>query len=356
MNLISALLRVLLFAGALLMAEYANGQDQSILPLTVSPGQGSVLVAPGSLSYHALGLVRSRVVAPESRPARSAASAQNLAVSDLSIPAIPSPGFYPDDVSNPGDGPAVVSTEFHPIYVNRHPSHWGNVAGFLKDLGASDFIHVLDQYAGSSANSRYTLGASFSVSYPIPEDTHTLLPDDILNLVHAAAGVEGNGLGHLYHVFLPEGVDMCFPATATSPAECYSPDNPSTFAFCGFHSTVTFSDAVGHVIFSVQPYQDVDGCSMPPHGTANSQLIDSTNNVLSHETFEALSDPDLDAWWVQAYTFANGNEIGDLCERFEVLPSGAAYWDYGNVELNGHLYTIQPEYSNAVHGCTYSPN
>ena len=250
----------------------------------------------------------------------------------------------------------VVTTEFHPIYVNRHPSHWGNVAGFLTDLGASNFIHVLDQYAGSTASHRYTLGASFSIHYPIPEDTHTLLPADIVNLVHAAAKDEGSGYGNLYHVFLPKGVDMCFPATSTSPRQCYSPDIPDTFVFCGFHSSVTFTDSVGHVIFSVEPFQDVDGCSLPPHGTPNGQLIDSTNNVLSHESSEAITDPDGDAWWVQSFTFANGNEIADECIRFEVLSNGKAYWDYGNVELNGHKYRIQPEYSNAVHGCTYSPD
>ena len=94
------------------------------------------------------------------------------------------------------------------------------------------------------------------------------------------------------------------------------------------------------------------GCAVPPTGTANSQLIDSTNNVLSHEVFEALSDPDLNAWRVQAYTFAYGEEIGDLCTRSGVF-NGSLYFKYSNVRLNGHSYTVQPEYSNEVHGCAY---
>ena len=356
MKVFSMLLRVVLLAGAVLIADSANGQDQSIRPLQVNPGLGSVQIIPGSLSYKAFGLAGSRTRAPELRPVRSIAAAQSFAVSEASISVISSPGFYAGDVTNPGDGPAIVTAEFHPVYVNREPSHWGNVSRFLTDLGASEFIHVLDQYTGSTTNNRYTLGGSFSAHYPIPEDTHTLLTDDILNLVHAAAELGGNGYGHLYHVFLPKGVDMCIPATTTSPLECYSPDVPANWYFCAFHSSVTFSDSVGHVLFSVEPYQDVSGCSVRPHGSANNQLTDSTNNVLSHETSEAISDPDGDAWWVQNFTFANGNEIGDECTRFEVLTSGATYWDYGSVELNGHLYTFQPEYSNAVHGCTYSPD
>jgi hypothetical protein len=356
MKIFSTLLRVVLFIGAVLIVDSARGQNQSILPLQVSPDRGSVQVTPGSLSIHAVGLAGSKIQAPDTRPVATSKAALSAAVSAPSISVIPSPGFYPGDVTNPGDGPTIVDTEFHPIYVNRHPSHWGNVGGFLTDLGASDFIHVLDQYVGTTAINRYTLGASFSTQYPIPEDSHTLVTDDILNLVHAAAAIEGNGYGHLYHVFLPKGVDMCIPATATTPIQCYSPDVPANWYFCAFHASATFTDAVGHVVFSVEPYQDVDGCAVPPHGTANNQLIDSTDNVLGHETSEAISDPDGNAWWVQNYTVVNGNEIADLCIRFEVLASGATYWDYGNVDLNGHLYTIQPWYSNAVHGCTYTPD
>ena len=227
---------------------------------------------------------------------------------------------------------------------------------FLTDLGKSSFIHVLDQYVGSSARNRYTLGTSFTApNYPIPAN-NTVSIGDIYNLVHAAASIKGNGFGHFYHVFLPQGVDMCLPPSSpgASPA-CYSPDNPSTFAFCAFHGAVTFNDTVGHVIFSVEPYQNVLGCSVLPSGTANGQLVDSTNTVLSHEVFEGLSDPDLNAWWVQDFTFAYGNEIGDLCTRAAQFNKDF-YWSYGEVTLNDHPYTIQPEYSNQVHGCAYRPS
>ena len=96
------------------------------------------------------------------------------------------------------------------------------------------------------------------------------------------------------------------------------------------------------------------GCSVPPNGTANNQLIDSTDNVLSHEVFEALSDPEGRSWWVQAFTVAYGAEIGDLCTRSAQFGMNF-YWEYGQVELNGHSYTIQPEYSNQFHGCAYGP-
>jgi hypothetical protein len=339
---VPTLLPVALVVVALMAADLARGQNNSLVSLEVSLDD----VAVASFSYRALGLVGSTVPAPF--------AGQSSDGED--IPAISKPGFYPDDVNNPGRNPAVVTTEHHPIYVNNMPSHWGDVSSFLTDLGKSDFIHVLDQYVDSSADNRYTLGTSFiSPNYPIPAN-HTLTIVDVARLVHAAASIKGNGFGNFYHVFLPKGVDMCLPPPfAGAPAACYSPDNPSTFVFCAFHGAFVFRD-LGEVIFSLEPYQDVNGCNVPPSGTANNQLVDSTDNVLSHEVFEGLSDPDGREWWVHAFTVVNGNEIGDLCIRFGFFKQfNNYYWLYGHVKLNGHNYTVQPEYSNQFHGCSYLP-
>jgi hypothetical protein len=275
------------------------------------------------------------------------------------VPGISSPGFYPGDVSNPGNGPTVDNWRAHPIYINNPPSVWGDVAAFLKDLGTSNMTHLMDQYTNSYGNHRYLLGTQYGTSgYPIstpgvPTATsHTLLVQDIVNLAYAGASAGGSGYGHIYHIFIPPGVDMCLVSKTST--ECYSPDNLDTWYFCAFHGSIDFPD-IGHVLFSVEPYQNVPGCSVPP-GTHNGQLKDSTDNVLSHESFEAISDPDGDAWWVQAGTVLNGEEIGDNCIRSAYFPQlNNYYWDYGVVRLSGHPYTIQPEYSNEVHGCAYGP-
>ena len=88
-------------------------------------------------------------------------------------------------------------------------------------------------------------------------------------------------------------------------------------------------------------------------GSANGQLIDSTNDTLSHETSETISDPNLNAWWVHRLTIANGEEIGDLCVRAQIIGNNI-YSKDGTIILNGHPYTIQAEYSDEVHGCPYS--
>ncbi len=343
MRLNTTLLYRLPLAAALFAAGIASAQTTDIVSIKVPAASSATTYVAGSLSVAAQGVQGAKEPARVTHKASSNASSRHTSG--------PS-SFYPGDVSNPNpSGPTLTATQHHPIYVNQTPSHWGNVGGFLTDLGKSDFIHLVDQYTGNYSDNRYTLGTSFQATYPIPAN-HTLQINDILALVHAGAAIKGNGYGHVYHVFLPQGVDMCW---VDGVGGCYSPDNIPTFVFCAFHSAVDFTDAVGHVLFTVEPYQNTPGCSAPPSGTANSQLIDSTNDTLSHEIFETISDPDLDAWWVQALTFAYGNEIGDLCTNVQQI--GAHYYSYNpTIPLNGHWYTIQAEYSNRMHGCSSQGN
>ncbi len=262
---------------------------------------------------------------------------------------IAAPGFYGTDVGNASGGPTIVSAQHHPIYVNGPATHWGDPAAFLADLGDSEFIHLVDQYVGAISDHRYTMGSSFFTTYPIPPEDHTLHRSDIAAILHAAAAQGGSGYGHIYHVFLPQGVDVCYPLSANF---CYSPDVPASFAFCALHQSLTFSDSVGHVIYTLEPYQNVAGCAVPPQGTPNGQTADSTDNSLSHETFEAISDPDVDAW-VGISGPAQGQEIADLCTYSSYGPDGNLYSTAPNVKLHHHWYSVQAVYSNQIHACVY---
>ena len=118
-----------------------------------------------------------------------------------------------------------------------------------------------------------------------------------------------------------------------SAGNCYSPDNFNTFQFCSFHESVTLNGI--HLLFTVDPYQFVYGCPLP----TQTRVIDATASSLSHETFETLSDPDLDAWW-NALT---GFEMSDECFGFR----------FPNL-VGRHTYVIQQEYSNQIQDCTYN--
>jgi hypothetical protein len=273
---------------------------------------------------------------------------------------------YPADLQYQG-GPVAVSMKNHLIFL--HPnggctidSCWGDPGRFLRDLFRSDFIHVVDQYTGSTANDRYTVAQEAThINYTPPNQPFT--DADIEAIVHAVVVSRedddrgfATGYGNEYHVFLPPGQDECFTSTFT---RCYSPDKPSTFVFCAYHGSANFPD-IGHVLYSVEPFQNVRGCSSRP-GTPNGQLTDSTNNVLSHETFETITDPDGTAWWNSLNNGLRGAEIGDECSFIIFIanpnppPPLLVFLDPSNVTLNGRPYAAQPEYNNAAHACTTIP-
>ena len=259
---------------------------------------------------------------------------------------------YTGDVTSLG-GNVLTSAVSHAIYLQRQTGSqctigtcWGDPEGFLRDLGNSDFIHVIDQYVGLRDANRYTVGFHATVNYT-PQAT-PLLDSDIQAVVHAVATHTGaSGYGHIFHVFLPPGQDECFDSTLS---ECYSPDNPATFYFSAYHDYADFPD-IGHVIYTVHPYANLPGCQVQP-GTPNGELVDSTDDIVNHETFEAITDPDLDAWRNAsgaAYLFTD--EIADECQLLVVL-DGEYYNDVPTFLIVAHRYAVQLVYSNEQHACS----
>jgi|GEM_PF-1202746 len=264
---------------------------------------------------------------------------------------------FPADLSYLG-GAVVPFAQSHPIFLLPNGSCpvaacWGDPASFLNDFGASGLAGITDQYVGSHANDRYVLGDEFALGYTPP--AVPLTDHDIRAIVHAAALLSGEtGYGHIFHVFLPPGQDECFTSAATT---CYSPDKPNSFAFCAYHNSVTFTD-IGHVLYTVEPFQNVDGCQVRP-GTPNGQLIDSTNSTLSHELTETITDPDGDAWFNFSAVILAGEEIGDECDFFTIQQTSpttfAVFGDPTVFRVGKHIYATQPEYNNQDHACRIAP-
>lgn len=262
-----------------------------------------------------------------------------------------------DFTQNPGDvsylgGPTLQYAESHAVYVNPGgactiASCWGDPERFLDDAGESEFIHVLDQYVGLTARNRYTVGQRAVLNDALPENQ--LSESDLIGILHGVVAKTGaNGYGHIYHLFLPPGVDTCFDAPNNNV--CYSPDNLANFFFCAYHNSVTYPD-LGHVVFTVEPWQGAgSGCEDSPIGAPNGQLADSTNDTLSHELSETISDPDGDAWGNVVNLSLRGNEIGDEC----LFIGSDGYLAEPTFRMDGHLYRVQSEYSNRAHACAIS--
>lgn len=234
-----------------------------------------------------------------------------------------------------GSGPVITTATQHNIFVDGAASVWGTPATFEADLSNSALAHVVDQYVGVTSNNRYPPGTQFAASVPFFDNPRLISENQVLGLVHAAAAVSGHGLTHVYHVFLPPGVDHCFDFTTI----CYSPDIPQNFAFCAYHGAVTFTDAVGTVFYSVEPFQHVGGCGDDGLSRPNPAPVDDTATALSHEQFETFTDPIPGTGWTNNLI----SEIGDACFLFRA-----------NMTMGAHHYLVQPEYSNAGEACFFT--
>jgi hypothetical protein len=263
---------------------------------------------------------------------------------------------FPADLTN-NRGTVVRVAQMHAIFLvpknNARctgPACWGNPENFLNDLNISEFIHLADQYVGATANNRYPVAPHHLISYTPTLKTAPLTDANIIGYVTQVARATGQtGYGHIYHVFLPPGQDECIALGGP----CYSPDVPKTFVFCGYHGSFNLS-ITQHVLYTVEPFQDVPGCSVRP-GTPNGQVTDSTDNTLSHETFETITDPDGSAWFNTRAIALAGAEIGDECSFFIAPTPTTAFFDPTVSPIGNHTYAVQPEYTNSEHSCGSNP-
>ena len=223
----------------------------------------------------------------------------------------------------------------------------------LHDLYHDQFIDLTEQYLSSPGElvvpgGKFALGQSVDVSYtpgpsPAGFTNPVLQENDILNILVegiTTVGATGNpNLVHIFNILLPSGVDTCFSGNQ----QCWSPDNTSTFSFCAYHAAA--QDNAGNVyLFTVIPWVSLNYCSasatginFPNQVSQGNDPADAIYGVLSHETFETISDPLPGSGW---FNYANGDEIGDECPGFENF-----------VNLNGDHYYIQSEYSDVGHEC-----
>lgn len=119
--------------------------------------------------------------------------------------------------------------------------------------------------------------------------------------------------------------------------------------FCGFHTHQTINGADIKWAFVGNVDQCPSGCEIQSTGpnspSAGVGGADGMANVITHETEEAITDPDLNAWFD-----SSGNEDADKCNfKFgptQTAPNGARF----NQTLGGLNWMIQMEWENSRGG------
>jgi hypothetical protein len=140
------------------------------------------------------------------------------------------------------------------------------------------------------------------------------------------------GLDKIFLVYTGQGEGSCFEGSCAYTE------------YCAYHGS--FTSGTQTVVYGNMPYANPTYCSAPGQRfPTGDPAADAAANVSSHETTEAITDPELDAWW----DGANGEEIGDLC----AWTFGTKGYDTGkaNQQWNGNFYDLQQEYNNHKAAC-----
>jgi hypothetical protein len=117
--------------------------------------------------------------------------------------------------------------------------------------------------------------------------------------------------------------------------------------YCGYHGRSTISGKDIKWSFIGNPDRCPNACEEQTKSPNHNSGADGLVNILSHELEEAISDPDLNAW----YFDSNGNENADACAwQFGTLLGGSLGNRGYNETFGGHNWLLQMNWENARGG------
>lgn len=228
---------------------------------------------------------------------------------------------------------------------------------YFQDVGGTPFYSILTQYYDTlrgPIHNEETLGGSYVDTQPYPQAgtvSHPLMDSDIVNEIDRVLDLKKGAwiadANHVVFLFTAYGVQECTGSTT---------DDGCTFRhniendFCAYHSTSFYAPQrpLDNLIYAYIP--DIEDCQgLPSVASPNHDVTaDSIISIVSHEQFEAASDPTMQGWY-DGTTY--DGEMADKC----VDVFGALGGDGGNVTLaHGHRYVVQEEWSLHDQTCVLS--
>ena len=248
-------------------------------------------------------------------------------------------------------GPVMLTNKSYAIYWK--PAGYSMASGYdttinqyftdvAHDSGLGSNVYAAaTQYYQNPGSQHIQYSSSFGGSYtdtnPFPASgcplysglpvclTDAQIQTEVDNVI-ASQGWTRNST-NMFFMFTPINVGSCFDGSGSTCAFTY---------YCAYHGTSNSG-----AIYANMPYTGgVGGCDEGQYPNGASNQADPTINVTSHEHNEAITDPQLNAWYD-----STGAETGDKCAwNFGALqgPNGGEY----NQTINGHHYYLQMEWSN----------
>jgi hypothetical protein len=228
---------------------------------------------------------------------------------------------------------------------------------FSNDASGSRYLNIVTQYPSVCGSNpcvmrngagAFAFGGNWTdtQSYPSNRGTRTnpLQDGDIQNEVTRAIAQNFWTLDANAVFFVITGV---FQNSGALVEECQVSNlffSSCTYnRFCAYHDY--FNSGSNNIRYNYVSNASFNtaGCAMGISTGVNGQVASDREVVLmSHELFETITDPEINAW-----LDGSGNEIGDKCNPNDATnPVPAA-----TVNMNGHTYNVQQQWSNGSASC-----
>jgi len=234
------------------------------------------------------------------------------------------------------NGPVMPQAHVVPIFWGPSWGTGGSDHGIATSLtsyigtnpgyGHTGEYNVITQYYQTGPvyiqQSSLNVGAIFDSSTPPTNVTDAAVQAEVLKVTSNAPATDT-----VYEVFLP----------ATSYSSNGSADSCGgpNLQYCAYHGN--FTSGGRDVKYASMPYPSCGGCQSSGFTTTQ-----NFEHFISHETREAVTDPDGTGWWDR-----RGYEADDKCAwsptPFTDSSTGA--------NVDGSAFAYQYEWSNLVSGC-----
>jgi hypothetical protein len=360
-------------------AETPTATPSSIAS-TPTPSHGSQASTPGGASPTATAVATSTPVAAQPSPSSASGRAGSYYVggkAHLHTPpdAAPAGGAAPGAASTAcasgqlcyNGGSTMKTSRTYAIYWLPSGTHFESpgsissdsnfesiVNNYLSKVGNTGFYNLLTQYSTTNYTIQNTssFGGSCVDTTPYSSvggghhgtSADPLLDTDIEAEVANAISVcnfsnPDTMTAPTVEFFIITGLDVesCFDSGHN---DCSATDTNGNADYCAYHSYSDVTGAGKNAIYGNMP--DMSTRCSSGISPNNDSYADNLINVMSHEHFESVTDPYLNAWYD-----SSGNEVGDKCA-----------WQFGSgpsdVTLNGNGFFVQKEWSNASSGCALS--
>lgn len=224
---------------------------------------------------------------------------------------------------------------------------------FIKDVGRTPLYANLKQYRNSAGQYPVTarLADATLITSHFPADVVALQAagKDPFSSPKWDQEIERVAMAHHWNMYDYHNLFILFPTMSSS--------------LCGWHGFLTINGQIGSPrAFVTYPF-DTKGkqvCTDVPHSPNHDPAADVAVDTLGHEIMEAVSDPYLNAWY--AGNSAKPDSSEEMADKCAYSPPGIDDSKYyginpqtgGNITWNGHIYMLQPEYSNFRHGCVWA--